>query len=194
MNNRDWKLKSFLSLFLHPIYSRRINTEAEKWRRSRTQYFFFLLIYFRAGTPTITVEGSGLDMDSISVVSSIAPSHMYQCKCPNINRWSSSLPVRIFIVVLLLSLSLSLFCIFSLFLFPLNRTTPLLLFSLFFSVSVCFSLCLLILSSILQTVFLSSSSSSRLFIRLCFLRFECTLLPSSGNDRCLKFVIGGRIE
>ncbi|XP_044007142.1 kazrin-A isoform X3 [Aphidius gifuensis] len=30
------------------------------------------------GTPTITVEGSGLDMDSISVVSSIAPSHMYQ--------------------------------------------------------------------------------------------------------------------
>nr|XP_034180901.1 liprin-beta-2 isoform X15 [Osmia lignaria] len=30
------------------------------------------------GTPTITVEGSGLDMDSISVVSSIAPSHIYQ--------------------------------------------------------------------------------------------------------------------
>ncbi|KAK0076862.1 hypothetical protein PV325_004756 [Microctonus aethiopoides] len=30
------------------------------------------------GTPTITVEGSGLDMDSISVVSSVAPSHMYQ--------------------------------------------------------------------------------------------------------------------
>ncbi|CAG5108888.1 Similar to kazna: Kazrin-A (Danio rerio) [Cotesia congregata] len=30
------------------------------------------------GTPTITVEGSGLDMDSISVISSIAPSHMYQ--------------------------------------------------------------------------------------------------------------------
>lgn len=39
-------------------------------------------IYFRAGTPTITVEGSGLDMDSISVVSSIAPPHIYQCKCP----------------------------------------------------------------------------------------------------------------
>ncbi|XP_024939705.1 liprin-beta-2 isoform X4 [Cephus cinctus] len=30
------------------------------------------------GTPTITVEGSGLDMDSISVVSSVAPPHMYQ--------------------------------------------------------------------------------------------------------------------
>ncbi|KOC69438.1 Kazrin, partial [Habropoda laboriosa] len=30
------------------------------------------------GTPTITVEGSGLDMDSISMVSSIAPSHIYQ--------------------------------------------------------------------------------------------------------------------
>ncbi|XP_026671665.1 uncharacterized protein LOC108627785 isoform X1 [Ceratina calcarata] len=30
------------------------------------------------GTPTITVEGSGLDMDCISVVSSIAPSHIYQ--------------------------------------------------------------------------------------------------------------------
>ncbi|XP_034949345.1 liprin-alpha-1 isoform X2 [Chelonus insularis] len=30
------------------------------------------------GTPTITVEGSGLDMDSISVISSVAPSHMYQ--------------------------------------------------------------------------------------------------------------------
>lgn len=39
-------------------------------------------IYFRAGTPTITVEGSGLDMDSISVVSSVAPPHIYQCKCP----------------------------------------------------------------------------------------------------------------
>ncbi|XP_076172206.1 liprin protein kazrin isoform X6 [Ptiloglossa arizonensis] len=34
------------------------------------------------GTPTITVEGSGLDMDSISVVSSIAPSHMYQSTTP----------------------------------------------------------------------------------------------------------------
>ncbi|XP_076390611.1 liprin protein kazrin isoform X8 [Megachile rotundata] len=32
----------------------------------------------KKSTPTITVEGSGLDMDSISVVSSIAPSHMYQ--------------------------------------------------------------------------------------------------------------------
>ncbi|XP_012054083.1 PREDICTED: uncharacterized protein LOC105617115 [Atta cephalotes] len=30
------------------------------------------------GTPTITVEGSGLDMDSISVVSSVAPPHIYQ--------------------------------------------------------------------------------------------------------------------
>ncbi|KZC05625.1 Kazrin [Dufourea novaeangliae] len=30
------------------------------------------------GTPTIMIEGSGLDMDSISVVSSIAPSHIYQ--------------------------------------------------------------------------------------------------------------------
>ncbi|XP_046469763.1 kazrin isoform X9 [Neodiprion pinetum] len=30
------------------------------------------------GTPTITVEGSGLDMDNISVVSSVAPPHMYQ--------------------------------------------------------------------------------------------------------------------
>ncbi|XP_023287561.1 kazrin [Orussus abietinus] len=30
------------------------------------------------GTPTITVEGSGLDVDSISVVSSVAPPHMYQ--------------------------------------------------------------------------------------------------------------------
>ncbi|KYN04181.1 Kazrin [Cyphomyrmex costatus] len=29
-------------------------------------------------TPTITVEGSGLDMDSISVVSSVAPPHIYQ--------------------------------------------------------------------------------------------------------------------
>nr|XP_031848061.1 kazrin-A isoform X6 [Nomia melanderi] len=34
------------------------------------------------GTPTITVEGSGLDMDSISVVSSIAPSHIYQSTTP----------------------------------------------------------------------------------------------------------------
>ncbi|XP_029043456.1 liprin-beta-2 isoform X7 [Osmia bicornis bicornis] len=32
----------------------------------------------KKSTPTITVEGSGLDMDSISVVSSIAPSHIYQ--------------------------------------------------------------------------------------------------------------------
>ncbi|RLU26704.1 hypothetical protein DMN91_000501 [Ooceraea biroi] len=32
-----------------------------------------------SGTPTITVEGSGLDMDSISVVSSVAPPHIYQC-------------------------------------------------------------------------------------------------------------------
>ncbi|KYQ48666.1 Kazrin [Trachymyrmex zeteki] len=31
-----------------------------------------------ARTPTITVEGSGLDMDSISVVSSVAPPHIYQ--------------------------------------------------------------------------------------------------------------------
>ncbi|KAI4494803.1 hypothetical protein M0804_001004 [Polistes exclamans] len=30
------------------------------------------------GTPTITIEGSGPDMDNISVVSSVAPSHMYQ--------------------------------------------------------------------------------------------------------------------
>jgi len=42
-------------------------------------------IYLRAGTPTIMVEGSGLDMDSISVVSSVAPPHIYQCKCPKIN-------------------------------------------------------------------------------------------------------------
>ncbi|XP_031848061.2 liprin protein kazrin isoform X5 [Nomia melanderi] len=34
------------------------------------------------GTPTIMVEGSGLDMDSISVVSSIAPSHIYQSTTP----------------------------------------------------------------------------------------------------------------
>jgi hypothetical protein len=33
------------------------------------------------GTPTITVEGSGnIDMDSISVVSSIIGQHTYQCK------------------------------------------------------------------------------------------------------------------
>ena len=32
------------------------------------------------GTPTIALEGSGIDVDSISVVSSVAPSHMYQCK------------------------------------------------------------------------------------------------------------------
>ncbi|XP_076545238.1 liprin protein kazrin isoform X3 [Osmia lignaria lignaria] len=36
----------------------------------------------KKSTPTITVEGSGLDMDSISVVSSIAPSHMYQSTTP----------------------------------------------------------------------------------------------------------------
>ncbi|XP_015175792.1 PREDICTED: kazrin isoform X8 [Polistes dominula] len=30
------------------------------------------------GTPTITIEGSGPDMDNISVVSSVAPPHMYQ--------------------------------------------------------------------------------------------------------------------
>ncbi|XP_051157600.1 liprin-beta-2 isoform X2 [Leptopilina boulardi] len=35
-----------------------------------------------SSTPTITVEGSGLDMDSISVVSSVAPSHMYQSTTP----------------------------------------------------------------------------------------------------------------
>lgn len=134
----SWNRSSPISLFLHPIYFRRINTETEKWRRSRTQYFFFLLIYFRAGTPTITVEGSGLDMDSISVVSSIAPSHMYQCKCPNINRWSSSLPVRIFIVVLLLSLSL--FFVFFLSFFSL-WTEQLLCFSfLSFSLFLCVSL------------------------------------------------------
>lgn len=130
----SWNRSSPISLFLHPIYSRRINTEAEKWRRSRTQYFFFLLIYFRAGTPTITVEGSGLDMDSISVVSSIAPSHMYQCKCPNINRWSSSLPVRIFIVVLLLSLSLSFLYFFSLS-FPFEPNNS---FASLFSLFLCF--------------------------------------------------------
>lgn len=32
------------------------------------------------GAPTITVEGSNIEMDNISVVSSIAPPHMYQCK------------------------------------------------------------------------------------------------------------------
>lgn len=153
--NRDWKFKSFLSNFpfLHSIYQKNKNTEnTEKWHRSRTQYFFFLLIYFRAGTPTITVEGSGLDMDSISVVSSIAPSHIYQCKCPNINRWSSS-PIRIFIVVLLLFLSLFSFYIFlSFFLFPLNFSllknsfVSLSSHSLFLCFSVCFSLCLLILN------------------------------------------------
>nr|XP_034180888.1 liprin-beta-2 isoform X4 [Osmia lignaria] len=36
----------------------------------------------KKSTPTITVEGSGLDMDSISVVSSIAPSHIYQSTTP----------------------------------------------------------------------------------------------------------------
>ncbi|XP_071446480.1 kazrin isoform X6 [Hetaerina americana] len=36
-------------------------------------------IYLHLGTPTITVEGSNMDMDSISVMSSIAPaSHIYQ--------------------------------------------------------------------------------------------------------------------
>ncbi|KAI4472341.1 hypothetical protein M0802_016921, partial [Mischocyttarus mexicanus] len=35
-------------------------------------------IILRAGTPTITIEGSGPDMDNISVVSSVAPPYMYQ--------------------------------------------------------------------------------------------------------------------
>ncbi|XP_015175740.1 PREDICTED: kazrin isoform X2 [Polistes dominula] len=34
------------------------------------------------GTPTITIEGSGPDMDNISVVSSVAPPHMYQSTTP----------------------------------------------------------------------------------------------------------------
>lgn len=32
------------------------------------------------GAPTITIEGSNVDVDSISVVSSVAPPHMYQCE------------------------------------------------------------------------------------------------------------------
>lgn len=32
------------------------------------------------GTPTITVDGGNVEVDSISVVSSIPPPHMYQCE------------------------------------------------------------------------------------------------------------------
>ena len=111
--------------------------------------FFFLLIYFRAGTPTITVEGSGLDMDSISVVSSIAPSHIYQCKCPK----HKSLIVVSYPYLhrrppfISLSLSLSLFVFFlSFFLsFPFEPFEEFLCFS-FLSSSQCFSSCLLILN------------------------------------------------
>ena len=147
--NRDFrKFKSFLSNFpfLHSMYQKNKNTEnTEEIRRSdvdleRNTFFFFLLIYFRAGTPTITVEGSGLDMDSISVVSSIAPSHIYQCKCPK----HKSLIVVSYPYLhrrppfISLSLSLSLFVFFlSFFLFPLNllKNSFASLFSLLLSVS-----------------------------------------------------------
>lgn len=33
------------------------------------------------GTPTMTLGGSNIDMDSISVLSSITAPHIYQCKC-----------------------------------------------------------------------------------------------------------------
>lgn len=137
---------------------------------------FFYFIYFRAGTPTITVEGSGLDMDSISVVSSIAPSHMYQCKCPNINRWSSS-PVSS-------TSSFVLFFFFSFFfIFILFSTGGFLCFSS----SVCF-FDFLSFSVYYFYYYYSANCVSfyfRLFIRLCF-TIECLLLvgPSKSIVAC----------
>lgn len=156
----------------------------EKWRRSRcikrNEEFFFYFIYFRAGTPTITVEGSGLDMDSISVVSSIAPSHMYQCKCPNINRWSSS-PVSSTSSFVLFFSSLFPFFFFIYFIF--DWRIPVLLF---FCVFLWFSLFLCLLFLLL------------LLCQLCFFLFSIIYsalfydwMPASRwsfeIDRCLSF-------
>ena len=144
--NRDFR--KFKSSPIFPFYTpctRRIKIQrkyGEVMSISNAILFFFLLIYFRAGTPTITVEGSGLDMDSISVVSSIAPSHIYQCKCPK----HKSLIVVSYPYLhrrppfISLSLFLSLFLYFfflSFFLFPLNllKNSFASLFSLLLSVS-----------------------------------------------------------
>ena len=202
--NRDFrKFKSFLSNFpfLHSMYQKNKNTEnTEKWRRSRTQYFFFfLLIYFRAGTPTITVEGSGLDMDSISVVSSIAPSHIYQCKCPK----HKSLIVVSYpylhrrppFISLSLSLSLFVFFLSFFFSFPFEPFEEFLCFS-FLSFSLLLSV-FLFLS--INTKYLVSCKLCFFLLLLLLLLFLDYLFFYNLNVRffletILKFVLGSRIE
>lgn len=50
------------------------------------------------GTPTITVEGGNIEVDAVSLVSSIPPPHMYQCTYFNSNEINSNLVVPLHII------------------------------------------------------------------------------------------------
>ena len=179
--NRDFR--KFNSSPIFPFYTpctRRI--KIQRTRRSdvdlerNTFFFFYLYISAQAHRQLRSREAASIWTASPWFPPLHHPTYT-SVSVQNINRWSSS-PIRIFIVVLLLFLSLSFslsFCIFSFFLSFFSLWTfwriPLLLFSLFFSVFLLLSINTKYLVSCKLCFFLSSSSSSsfsRLFIRLCF--------------------------